>query len=404
MYDQHRCITIGSLLAKVLSMLIDQRLTTYFEDNGLRSMYQGGFRPKRGTSEQIFTLNHLIEAAQQRGEPLYCAFVDFKKAFDTVRQEHLWERLSAYGVTGNILHCIQSLYAQSQVAANVNGEHTDFVNIMIGVRQGDPLSPTLFGIFIELLEPDISRAVGPDWQDKVPGLMGMAAFLLLYADDVTLIAMDPDTLQLLLDALHQFCADWDMTVNLVKTKIVVFNQRRMPSHLHGRCWHFNQQVVELVRNYKYLGAVFDQDVGCDVAPIYLADSGRRALFAMQNMCYTQDLVDPSIRLHLWQQLVLPVVSYGSEVWGSNFLHFAEKNYFNHNNGEQVHLQFLRWYLRARPSTHRRILLQAANRLPLQQHWLQCTFETVEQASFSRPRHLASASGFCGEHSHVAAGQ
>ena len=88
------------------------------------------------------------------------------------------------------------------------------------MRQRDPLSPALFGIFIELLEPYISRAVGPDWQDKVPGLMGMAAFLLLYADDVTLIAIDPDTLQLLLDTLHQFCADWDMTVNLVKTKIV----------------------------------------------------------------------------------------------------------------------------------------------------------------------------------------
>jgi hypothetical protein len=42
MYDEHRCITIGSLVAKVLSMLIDKRLTGYLEDNGLRSIYQGG--------------------------------------------------------------------------------------------------------------------------------------------------------------------------------------------------------------------------------------------------------------------------------------------------------------------------------------------------------------------------
>jgi hypothetical protein len=98
-YDQHRCITIGSLLAKVFSMLLDARITDYLEANGLRSVYQGGFRPSRGTTEQVFVLNHLAEAARQRRAPLYCAFVDFRKAFDTVRHQHLWERLDAYGWT-----------------------------------------------------------------------------------------------------------------------------------------------------------------------------------------------------------------------------------------------------------------------------------------------------------------
>jgi hypothetical protein len=41
-------------------------------------MYQGGFRPARGTTEQVFVLNHLAEAAQQRRAPLYCAFADFR--------------------------------------------------------------------------------------------------------------------------------------------------------------------------------------------------------------------------------------------------------------------------------------------------------------------------------------
>jgi hypothetical protein len=61
-----------------------------------------------------------------------CAFVDFRKAFDTVRHSHLWERLQAYGITGNVLACIQSLYAQSAVSVNVNGQYTDFVKVMIG--------------------------------------------------------------------------------------------------------------------------------------------------------------------------------------------------------------------------------------------------------------------------------
>ncbi len=60
-YDQHRCITISSLLAKVVSMLLDALITGYLEASGLRSMYQGGFRPARGTTEQVFVLNHLAE-------------------------------------------------------------------------------------------------------------------------------------------------------------------------------------------------------------------------------------------------------------------------------------------------------------------------------------------------------
>ena len=64
-----------------------------------------------------------------------------------------------------------------------------------------------------------------------------------------------------------------------------------------------------------------------------------------------DISDPSIRLHMWQQLVLPVVSYGSEVWGPQCLHFTEAEYFKDNPSEAVHLQFLRWYTGARPTTH-----------------------------------------------------
>jgi hypothetical protein len=76
------------------------------------------------------------------------------------------------------------------------------------------------------------------------------------------------------------------------------------------------------------------------APSHLAEAGlagRRALFAMQGMCYTQDITDPSIRLHMWQQLVLPVVSYGSGIWGPQYLYFMEPMYFKDNPGEQIHL-------------------------------------------------------------------
>jgi hypothetical protein len=78
--------------------MLDRCITEYVESNGLRSMYQGGFRPQRGTAEQTFILNHLIEAARGQGQRLYCAFLDFIKAYDSVRHPDLWGRLEAYAM------------------------------------------------------------------------------------------------------------------------------------------------------------------------------------------------------------------------------------------------------------------------------------------------------------------
>jgi hypothetical protein len=106
----------------------------------------------------------------------------------------------------------------------------------------------------------------------------------------------------------------------------------------------------------------------------LAAAGQRAMYAVQSMCYKQDITDPSIRLHFWQQLVLHVLSFGSEIWAGLYPFFDDASYMTSTPAEQVHMQFTRWYLGARGSTHKRILLHAAYRLPLMHHWPQRTLQ------------------------------
>ena len=80
-----------------------------------------------------------------------------------------------------------------------------------------------------------------------------------------------------------------------------------------------------------------------LARAYIAGRSRRALGAVQGMRANSTIDDPSNWLHLWQQLVLPVVSYGGELWGAQHQHLTQPSYFSDNPGEEVHLDLLHWY-------------------------------------------------------------
>jgi hypothetical protein len=91
-----------------------------------------------------------------------------------------------------------------------------------GVKQGDPLSPLLFGLFIDRVEAWLQERAP---QCGVP-LMGELLRVLLYADYLTLLASSPADLQALLDALQEFCVANSLHVNVAKSAVVVFGKRK----------------------------------------------------------------------------------------------------------------------------------------------------------------------------------
>ena len=88
----------------------------------------------------------------------------------------------------------------------------------IRVKQGYPLSPTLFGLYIDEISEFVERIGGPG-----APLASILIPLLLYTDDIVLISDSAEGLQRHLDALQEFCLQRDLTVNLGKTKVMVFN-------------------------------------------------------------------------------------------------------------------------------------------------------------------------------------
>ena len=78
--------------------------------------------------------------------------VDIFKTFDSLKWEFIYQVLEKYGFGSSILHWIKTFYAQPVCRLTNNNFLSDSFSVHKGVRQGDPLSPTLFVLCIECLE------------------------------------------------------------------------------------------------------------------------------------------------------------------------------------------------------------------------------------------------------------
>jgi len=91
--ENYRPITLLSCLGKLFTSIVNQRLTEYIESNNLLNHNQCGFRRNHSTVDNIFVLHILSEYCKTRRTKLFCAFIDFQKAFDSVWRSALWSKL-----------------------------------------------------------------------------------------------------------------------------------------------------------------------------------------------------------------------------------------------------------------------------------------------------------------------
>ena len=120
----------------------------------------------------------------------FCCFVDFRKAFDMVPRKHLWNMLEEIKVPLELGATAIRMY-ENVISKFKNTEGwSKEINYNIRVKQGFPLSLVLFGIYIDKLEECLEKAgcVGPT-------LTGIVINLLLYADDILLMARSPHDLE-----------------------------------------------------------------------------------------------------------------------------------------------------------------------------------------------------------------
>ena len=216
--NNYRGITLTSLFSKIFSNILDNRLRKWSENNNILNDCQFGFRKGKSTVDCIYVLSSIInKVIRKEKKKLYCAFIDFKKAFDLVYRNGIWYKLLLSGVSSKFICILQDMYKSVKTCIKVNGSLTEYFDSYMGVKQGEPLSPLLFILFIN----DMSEYL-KDESVEVVSLEELQIFLLLFADDTVLFSYTVEGLQILLDKLSMYCEKWNVTVNVDKTVAVAF--------------------------------------------------------------------------------------------------------------------------------------------------------------------------------------
>ena len=91
--ENYRPITLLSCFGKLFTSILNTRITQFLEDNGILNSCQAGFRKGFSTSDNLFIIQSLIEISKANKKKLFCAFIDFKQAFDKVWRDGLWHKL-----------------------------------------------------------------------------------------------------------------------------------------------------------------------------------------------------------------------------------------------------------------------------------------------------------------------
>jgi hypothetical protein len=245
--NNYRGVTLISVLAKMYSHLLHNRISKWAENNEKLLGNQFGFQKHKSTSDCIFTFYAIISKVLNAGGKLFCAFVDYEKAFDRVDRHALWFKLVSEGVSTKMVQAVKAIYETVKICIRHNACMSDSVNSHVGVKQGDPLSPLMFMFFIN----DICENVNSDVDDLFT-VGELKVFMLLYADDAVLFATSKSTLQHLLTELKLYSERWNLKVNTGKTKIMVFEIRGNTRP----AMYFGTTELEVVRSFKYLGLEF----------------------------------------------------------------------------------------------------------------------------------------------------
>ena len=244
--DDFRGISISPVLSKVFEHCVLNRYCDYF----VTSNNQFGFKKNSSCSQAIYSMRCTIDHYVSLGSTVNVCAIDITKAFDKMNHHGLFIKLMERHIPSNILCLLENWFAIGVTCVKWFSTFSGFFSLPCGIRQGGVLSPYLFALYIDGIVKKIESAkVGCYVRQTCLGV-------LLYADDIVLMAPTVSALQQLL-YICESELDWlDLRINASKSAVM----RIGPRYASPCCDIITTDNRELnwAEGIKYLGVYIDK--------------------------------------------------------------------------------------------------------------------------------------------------
>ena len=300
----YRTIALISHASKILLIIILNRMRKKAEEE--ISDCQAGYRTNRGTIDMLFSLQILIEKIRNSECEAYITFIDYSKAFDSVKHHRLFHHMVQMGFPRHLVALIAGLYEHQQATIRFGGGKCKFFDIKKGVRQGCILSPHLFNIYTE----HIMRQA--DIESMGIKIGGRNIVELRYADDTCLIADNITSMRRIIYRVDDKGTEEGLGLNVIKTKVMpIKGKDSLPEELTNI--NINGSVLEKVEHFKYLGSIKSADGTCLLDVLARIAMAKKKMNQLNNIWKDRNIPN-YLKLSLLKCLIWPVVMYGCEAW------------------------------------------------------------------------------------------
>jgi hypothetical protein len=295
----YRPVSLTSVFCKLMERVIVQEMLRYLKSHGLINKHQHGFLAKKSTATNLLESVNEWTIKLDNQSTNTVVYVDFKKAFDSVSHSKLLGKLSAYGISGDLLNWIRNFLADRSHCSKVGSSLSSNKPIASGVVQGSCLGPILFVMFI----------------NDVCDIFPASVISKLYADDLKMYTVvhsvnDCITLQDSLAKLQTWADDWQLGISFAKCYVT-----NIGNHIVDYDYMIGNQRIQHVSEVNDLGVMVDKKLTFSThINNIVAKAHRRANLIMK--CFVSK--DRHSLMRAFQVYVRPLLEYCSTVWSPRF--------------------------------------------------------------------------------------
>ncbi len=194
MPSNYKPISLLAAIYKPFTKIITNRVSATLDSNQPRE--QSGFRSGYSTTDHIHVINQIIEKSAEYNLPLCMAFIDYEKAFDSVKTAAVMQALKQQGVDELYIKVLEDIYRDSTATIQLHKKSRK-IPIRKGARQGDKISPILFTACLE----EVFKKL--EWDDMGLKIDGEYLNNLRFADDIVLLSNSGEDLEKMISDLQR---------------------------------------------------------------------------------------------------------------------------------------------------------------------------------------------------------